>query len=73
MVAVRESRHTFGLMEKADDFTVTVPISDYKKEVGFCGTKSGRNFDKFKECDLKTAAGKFADSPIIVDPPGHPG
>ncbi len=70
MVAVRESRHTFGLIEKADNFTVSVPTSDYKKEVLFCGTKSGRDFNKFKECDLKTANSKYVDSPII-DIPGY--
>ena len=70
MVAVRKSRHTFGLIEKADNFTVSVPTSDYKKEVLFCGTKSGREFDKFKECNLKTAPGKSVDSPII-DIPGY--
>lgn len=70
MVAVRESRHTFGLIEKADNFTVSVPTSDYKKEVLFCGTKSGRDFNKFEECGLKTANSKYVDSPII-DIPGY--
>jgi len=70
MVAVRESRHTFGLIEKADNFTVTAPTSDLKKEIMFCGTKSGRDFNKFKECNLKTADSKHVESPII-DIPGY--
>ncbi|MBU1344466.1 MAG: flavin reductase family protein [Proteobacteria bacterium] len=70
MVAVRESRHTFDLIEKSDNFTVSVPASGYKKEVLFCGTKSGRDFNKFEECNLKTATGKFVESPII-DIPGY--
>ena len=70
MVAVRESRHTFGLIEKTDNFTVSVPTSDHKKEVLFCGTKSGRDFNKLKECNLKTADSKYVDSPII-DIPGY--
>jgi flavin reductase (DIM6/NTAB) family NADH-FMN oxidoreductase RutF len=49
---------------------VSIPTSDYKKEVLFCGTKSGRDFDKFKECSLKTAPGKTVASPII-DIPGY--
>lgn len=70
MVPVRESRYTFGLIEKAENFTVSAPTSDNKKEVMFCGTKSGRDFDKFKECDLKIARSKYVDSPII-DIPGY--
>jgi len=69
MVAVRDSRYTFGIIEKAADFTVTIPSGNMIKETTFCGTKSGRDLDKFKECNLKAAAGKKVISPII-DVPG---
>jgi flavin reductase (DIM6/NTAB) family NADH-FMN oxidoreductase RutF len=71
MVAVRDSRHTFGLMEKASDFTVTVPSGDLSRETAFCGTKSGRDMDKFKSCTLKTANGQRVASPIIAVPGIH--
>ena len=53
MVAVRNSRHTFGLIEEADNFTVSVPTKDMKKELELCGTISGRAADKFKECQAR--------------------
>lgn len=65
MVAVRDSRHSFQLMEKAADFSVSVPTGDMKAALLFCGTKSGRNFDKFKECGLTTVAGQKVTSPVI--------
>lgn len=71
MVMVRNSRHTFNLIEKAADFTVSVPAGDVKKEIAFCGTKSGRDVDKFKECKLKTAPGRQVVSPIIQIPGIH--
>jgi flavin reductase (DIM6/NTAB) family NADH-FMN oxidoreductase RutF len=71
MVLVRDSRHTFGIMEKAADFTVSVPTADMKKEIAFCGTKSGRDVDKFTECGLKTAAGRKVVSPVIDIPGIH--
>ena len=47
-VMVRHSRYTYELIEKADCFTLSLPLStDLKKELGICGTKSGRNVDKF--------------------------
>ena len=49
MVAVRLSRHTFGLMEAAEDFTVSIPSTDMDAELDCCGTRSGRDFDKFKQ------------------------
>lgn len=71
MVMVRNSRHTFGLIEKAADFTVSVPTGDMKKEIAFCGTKSGRDVDKFTECRLKTEPGLRVASPIIRTPGIH--
>ena len=65
MVAVRDSRHTFTLIEEAADFTVSIPSGDRRKEIMYCGTKSGRDKDKFKECNLQIADGRTVDSPII--------
>jgi flavin reductase (DIM6/NTAB) family NADH-FMN oxidoreductase RutF len=71
MVMVRNTRHTFSLIEKAADFTVSVPTGDMKKEIAFCGTKSGRDVDKFKECRLKTVPSQKVGSPIIQIPGIH--
>jgi flavin reductase (DIM6/NTAB) family NADH-FMN oxidoreductase RutF len=65
MVAVRSSRHTFGIIEAAEDFTVTVPAGDLAKEIAFCGSKSGRDLDKFKMCNLEIINGSRVVSPII--------
>lgn len=65
MVAVRDSRHTFGLMEKAADFTVSIPAEPMRKEIMFCGTKSGRDVDKFEACQLGLRAGQEVKSPVI--------
>lgn len=65
MVAVRSSRHTFEIIETAKDFTVTVPAGNMRKEIAFCGSKSGRNVDKFKECNLEIAESRQVVSPII--------
>ena len=71
MVMVRNSRHTFSLIEKAADFTVSVPSGDLQKALAFCGTKSGRDVDKFKECALMTASSRLVISPIIEIPGIH--
>ena len=65
-VAVRYSRHTYNLLENSDEFTVSIPIKvDMKKELAFCGTKSGRDVNKFKECNLKLKDGIKVGTPII--------
>ncbi len=69
MVAVRDSRHTFTIIEDAADFTVSIPSADMHKEIMYCGTKSGRDKDKFKQCGLAAADSRTVTSPII-DVPG---
>ena len=71
MVMVRNTRHTYSLIEKTADFTVSVPTGNMKKEIAFCGTKSGQDVDKFKECRLKTAASQKVGSPIVQIPGIH--
>ena len=65
MVAVRSSRHTFGIIEAAKDFTVTIPLGDMRKETAYCGSKSGKDVDKFKMCNLQTGDSRAVFSPTI--------
>ncbi|TDT60964.1 flavin reductase family protein [Fonticella tunisiensis] len=65
---VRYSRYTYDLIDKALDYTVSFPLSgQLKKELGICGTKSGRDIDKFKECGLSLKEGENVNSPVIED------
>jgi flavin reductase (DIM6/NTAB) family NADH-FMN oxidoreductase RutF len=58
-VLVRPSRYTHGLMEKAGCFTVCVPPEGkMRKELAFCGSKSGRDHDKVKECGFSLKEGQ---------------
>ena len=64
-VLVRPSRYTYDLMEQAGDFTVNVPTTDMADAVAFCGSKSGRDYDKFAEKGLTAVPGKTVKTPII--------
>jgi len=64
-VMVRKSRFTHHIIEKASGFTVSIPTDDLKEALNFCGTKSGRDVDKFKECNLTTIHAQKVETPII--------
>ncbi len=65
---VRYSRYTYDLLDKAEDYTINVPKEGtLKKELAFCGTKSGRDIDKFKETELTLAPARKVQSPIIKE------
>ena len=71
MIMVRDSRHTFSIIEDATDFTVSIPALDMKNAVMYCGTKSGSKVDKFKELGLETKKAQQTTSPIIDIPGLH--
>ncbi len=66
LVPVRKSRYTHDLIEQSGEFTVSVPLNrNLKKALAFCGSRSGRDFDKFKECNLTPIPGIKVNAPII--------
>ena len=63
---VRESRHTKSLVEKNGEFTVNTPLAPIDKNIiAVCGTKSGRDLDKFAELGLETEEGLTVSVPGI--------
>ena len=48
-VFVRPQRYTYEFMEKNGYFSLSFFGGEYKKELGVCGSKSGRDIDKISE------------------------
>ncbi|MBC8586979.1 flavin reductase family protein [Paratissierella segnis] len=68
MVAVRKSRYTYDIINNSKDFTVSIPINvDLSEAIEICGTKSGRDIDKFKAANLTIGKSKKVNSPIIKE------
>ena len=52
---VRGCRHTYSMLEENPEFTVNIPLEALDKNIiRVCGTKSGRDLDKFQELGLIT-------------------
>jgi flavin reductase (DIM6/NTAB) family NADH-FMN oxidoreductase RutF len=66
---VRQSRYTFGFMEEGDIFTLSFFGEEQRKALAFCGSHSGREFDKVKETGLTPAvlngAPAFAEAQTV--------
>ena len=63
-VFVRPERYTDQFMESHDYFTVSVLPPELKKITAFCGSRSGRDVDKVKECGLTVCYGA-GDAPFF--------
>lgn len=51
-VFVRPERYTFGFCESSEKLTLSFFDESKKQILGFCGTKSGADVDKFAACGL---------------------
>jgi len=65
VVLVRPSRYTFANIQATGEFVVSVPDEDMKDACEYCGTKSGRDVDKFAECGLTTLDAEAVSVPLI--------
>lgn len=53
---IRPQRYTKQFVDENEYFTLSFLPSQYRKELALCGTKSGRDMDKVKECGFTVAA-----------------
>ncbi len=73
MIYIRPQRHTFKFTEQHDTYTLSFfGHNNFRKELSFCGSKSGRDYNKPKETGLTpviTPAGyiAFQEARLIVD------
>ena len=55
---IRPQRYTKEFVDAQEYFTLSFFSEDYRKQLALCGSKSGREMDKVKECGFTVAAGE---------------
>jgi len=68
-ISIQPKRHSYGLIEKHREFVINYPTKDQLKEMDYCGTRSGRDVNKWKELNLSKEQGKFVQVPMVKEFP----
>ncbi|MEF9983508.1 MAG: flavin reductase family protein [Oscillospiraceae bacterium] len=68
-ISVRPERYSFDIIKKAGEFVINLPCENVVTACDWCGVKSGRDVDKFKEMGLTKVKGEKVDAPIIAQCP----
>lgn len=68
---IRPQRYTYEFLERGDQFSICFFGGAYRKELSFCGSKSGRDVDKVKETGLTPAFTEdgvpyFAEAELVL-------
>lgn len=69
MVGIVPSRFSYDMVKEAGCFVVNLPSQRSKELFDYTGSVSGRDADKFKDFEIKTARASTIDAPILTDCP----
>jgi flavin reductase (DIM6/NTAB) family NADH-FMN oxidoreductase RutF len=68
-ISIQPKRFSHNIIKKSGQFVVNVTSEDNLKAADFCGIRSGREYDKFKEMNLTPLPGKVVSVPLIKECP----
>lgn len=70
-IGIAPGRYSHDLIARSGAFVVNIPSIDLVNEMHFCGTKSGRDLDKFTATALTPIPARMVEPPLIKECIGH--
>ena len=68
-ISVRPERHSYNMIKETGEFVINLTTKELTYATDYCGVKSGRNVDKFKECKLTKEDAVHVNVPMIKESP----
>jgi flavin reductase (DIM6/NTAB) family NADH-FMN oxidoreductase RutF len=68
-ISLRPERHSYGIIKETGEFVINLTTKDLSRACDYCGVKSGRDVDKFKETGLTACPASNVKAPIIYESP----
>ncbi|WP_113674636.1 flavin reductase family protein [Vallitalea guaymasensis] len=68
-ISVRPNRHSYKIIKETKEFVINLSNEKLVRAVDYCGVKSGRDIDKFKEMNLTIEKAREVEAPLIAESP----
>jgi len=68
-VSIRKERYSYDIIKTSKEFVINLVTKELLKQADFCGVRSGRSVDKFKEMNLTPMKGNIVAAPLIGESP----
>lgn len=68
-ISVRPERYSYDIIKNTKEFVINLTTKDLAYKTDWCGVKSGRDVDKFKEMKLTKEKANFVKCPMIKESP----
>ncbi len=68
-VSVRPGRYSYQMIKDTKEFVINLTTEKLAYATDYCGVRSGRDVDKFKEMNLTREKADFVKAPMIQESP----
>ena len=68
-ISVRPSRFSHHMLMETGEFVINLTTEKLTRATDYCGVRSGRDVDKFKETGLTREKAEFVKAPMIKESP----
>jgi flavin reductase (DIM6/NTAB) family NADH-FMN oxidoreductase RutF len=68
-ISVRPERHSYDIIKRNGDFVINLTTKSLAFATDWCGVKSGKDFNKFKEMGLTPVTASKVKAPLIKESP----
>ncbi|VAW22190.1 Flavoredoxin [hydrothermal vent metagenome] len=68
-ISVRPSRHSYEIIKRTGEYVINLTTKELAKATDWCGCRSGKDFNKWKEMGLTPAPARVVKAPIIDEAP----
>lgn len=68
-ISVRKERYSYEIIKETGEFVINLATKDLVRALDYCGVRSGRDVDKYKETGLTVLASKEIAAPGIMESP----
>lgn len=68
-ISVRKERYSYEIIKETGEFVINLATKDLVRALDYCGVRSGRDVDKYKEAGLTVLASKEIAAPGIMESP----
>lgn len=68
-VSIRPERYSYHMIQETGQFVVNLTTKDLAKAADYCGVRSGKDVDKWKEMNLTPGKAQKVCAPIIEESP----
>ena len=68
-ISVRHERYSYDIIKRTCEFVINLTTVDLARITDWCGVRSGRDYNKFKEMHLTPQQGQLVKAPLIGESP----